>query len=44
MAALSILLVSAEIFVIVGFVGKCILGIFRDKKKKVDRLSIPVKG
>jgi hypothetical protein len=44
MEALSILLVSAEVFVVVGFLGRCIVSIFRGRKKKMAKLPIPVKG
>jgi hypothetical protein len=36
MEALSILLVSAEIFVIVSFLGKGILNLLRGRKKDLD--------
>jgi hypothetical protein len=44
MEALSILLVSAEMFVIVGFLGKYIVNLFRDRKNKMARLHMLLKG
>jgi hypothetical protein len=36
MAALRTILISAELFVIVGFLGKYIVSLLRDRRKDLD--------
>ena len=44
MEALRTILVSAEMFVIVGFLGKYIVGLSRDMEKTIARLNMLFKS